>query len=65
MPDTAVLLNNVRYVTWGIDGLLVSSSTSDFLGTCPKSIILNRNAKNSLALTQILYDNGQEQLPDI
>ena len=63
-PDTAVLQGNVRYVTLGIDGLLVSSSTSDlmFLGTYPKPIKLNRNAKNSLALCQILYDNGQEQL---
>lgn len=64
MTDTAVLLSNVRYVTLGIDGLLVSSRTSDlmFLGTCPKPIKLNRNAKNSLALSQTLYDNRQEQL---
>lgn len=64
MTDTAVLLSNVRYVTLGIDGLLVSSRTSDlmFLGTCPKPIKLNRNAKNSLALSQILYDNREEQL---
>lgn len=64
MVDTAVLLSNVRHVTSGTDGLSVSSRTSHlmFLGTCPKLIKLNKNAKNSLAMSQILYDNGQEQL---
>lgn len=61
LPDTAVLLSSV---TLGIDGLLVLSSTSDLmiLGTCPNPIKVNRNAKNSLALSQTLYDSGQEQL---
>lgn len=51
-------------VTLGIDGLLVSSSISDLmiLGTGPNPIKLNRNAKNSLAFNQTLYDSGQEQL---
>lgn len=51
-------------VTLGIDGLLVSSSISDLmiLGTGPNPIKFNRNAKNSLALSQTLYDSGQEQL---
>lgn len=64
MPDTAVLLSNVRDVTLGIDGLLVSSRTSDlmFLGTCPTPIKPNKNAKNSLALSHLLYDNGGEWL---
>lgn len=57
-------LSHVRYVTLGIDGLLVLSSTSDlmFLGTRPKPIKLNRNAKDLLALNLILYDKQQEWL---